>query len=79
MTETKQYCCEGMMKAMSYDFPFSETIQAMDGQLRHLGKDITLAKRTPSGNISRAVGSRMRMLINFCPWCGADVRKVEDA
>ena len=62
------YCCESMMRALSFDFPIEDSL---------FGMDLTLANRTESGNVSRV--GQMKVMISFCPWCGEDIRKGQDA
>jgi hypothetical protein len=37
---------------------------------------IALPRLTPSGNVSRKSG--MNVFLNFCPFCGADIREKKD-
>jgi hypothetical protein len=62
------YCCEQMMRALSFDYPLEDSL---------FGMDMTLANRTEAGNVSKA--GQMAVMICYCPWCGADVRKGRDA
>jgi len=75
--DDREYCCIGMMKARSYTFPISDSIQwkMSTGGLAVIGMDILLANKTKGGAVSRS--SQLRLMMNLCPWCGREIQGEE--
>lgn len=71
-------CCGGLEEMKKRGFPFIQpmVVDMKAGRMTFRAWAIRLPRLTPSGNVSRKSG--MNLFLNFCPFCGADIREKKD-